>query len=154
MRGENSHFSLNCEKETENKKRTTTLTHWNNNFETRNFFFPVDGISRFFGKIKKQSQIIKKKYLNFEKAKKKIRQTARRFEPQKFLVSKLMFQCVIVVVLFLFSSLSRNSEKSENSHHAKIVNYNVFSEFLQMVPKHNFIGPFKLFFVYWVEPLN
>jgi hypothetical protein len=42
-------------------------------------------------------------------------------------------------------SLSRISEKSENSHHAKIINYNAFSEFLQMVPKHNFIGPFKLF---------
>jgi hypothetical protein len=48
--------------------------------------------------------------------------------------------------LFYFLSLSRISEKSENSHHAKIVNYNAFSEFLQMVPKHNFIGPFKLFF--------
>jgi hypothetical protein len=30
--------------------------------------------------------------------------------------------------LFYFLSLSRISEKSENSHHAKIVNYNVFSE--------------------------
>jgi hypothetical protein len=27
LRGENSHFSLKCEKETENKKGTTTLTH-------------------------------------------------------------------------------------------------------------------------------
>jgi hypothetical protein len=32
-----------------------------------------------------------------------------------------------------------------NSHQAKIINYNAFSEFLQMVRKHNFIGPFKLF---------
>jgi hypothetical protein len=51
----------------------------------------------------------------------------------------------VLLSLFYFLSLSRISEKSENSHHAKIVNYNAFSEFLQMVPKHNFIGPFKLF---------
>jgi hypothetical protein len=42
-------------------------------------------------------------------------------------------------------SMCECSEKSENSHRAKIVNYNAFNEFLQMVPKHNFIGPFKLF---------
>jgi hypothetical protein len=47
--------------------------------------------------------------------------------------------------LFYLLSLSRISEKSENSHHAKIVNHNAFSEFLQIVPKLNFIGPFKLF---------
>jgi hypothetical protein len=51
----------------------------------------------------------------------------------------------VLLSLFYFLSLSRISEKSENSHHAKIVNYTTFSEFLQMVPKHNFIGPFKLF---------
>jgi hypothetical protein len=51
----------------------------------------------------------------------------------------------VLLSLFYFLSLSRISENSENSHHAKIVNYNAFSEFLQMVPKHNFIGPFKLF---------
>jgi hypothetical protein len=58
---------------------------------------------------------------------------------------------VSVVVPFLFSvSFCRISEKSENSHHAKIVNYNAFNEFLQMIPKHNFIGPFKLFlFIGW-----
>jgi hypothetical protein len=51
----------------------------------------------------------------------------------------------VLLSLFYFLSLSRSSEKIENSHHAKIVKYNAFSEFLQMVPKHNFIGPFKLF---------
>ncbi len=56
------------------------------------------------------------------------------------------FNVWVLLSLFYFLSLSCISEKSENSHHAKIVNYNSFSEFLQMVPKHNFIGPFKLFF--------
>ncbi len=52
-------------------------------------------------------------------------------------------------------SFSHFREKWE-SHHAKIVNYNAFSEFLQMVPKHNIIGPFKLFlfigqpFLVWI----
>jgi hypothetical protein len=52
----------------------------------------------------------------------------------------------VLLSLIYFLSLSCISEKSENSHHAKIVNYNAFNEFLQMVWKHNFIGPFKLFF--------
>ncbi len=56
-----------------------------------------------------------------------------------------MFQCVSVVVSFYLLSLSRISEKNESSHHAKIVNYDEFSEFLQMVPKHNFVETFKLF---------
>ncbi len=51
----------------------------------------------------------------------------------------------VLLSLFYFLSLSHISEKSKNSHHAKIVNYNAFSVFLLMVPKHNFIGPFKLF---------
>jgi hypothetical protein len=51
----------------------------------------------------------------------------------------------VLLSLFYFLSLSRISEKSENSHHAKIINYNAFSEFLQIVPKLNFVGPFKLF---------
>jgi hypothetical protein len=60
----------------------------------------------------------------------------------------------VLLSLFYFLSLSRISEKSENSHHAKIVNYTAFREFLQMVPKHNFIEPFKLFFFigyFWCE---
>ncbi len=55
------------------------------------------------------------------------------------------FNVWVLLSLFYFLSLSHISEKSESSHHAKIVNCNAFSEFLQMVPKHNFIGPFKLF---------
>jgi hypothetical protein len=57
----------------------------------------------------------------------------------------IVSMCECCCPFFYFLSLSRISEKSENSHHAKIVNYNAFSEFLQMVPKHNFIGPFKFF---------
>jgi hypothetical protein len=51
----------------------------------------------------------------------------------------------------MFRAVRNN--KSEKSHQAKIVNYNAFSEFLQMVPKHNFIGPFKLFFFIGQEKL-
>jgi glycerophosphoryl diester phosphodiesterase len=52
----------------------------------------------------------------------------------------------MLLSLSYFLSLSRISEKSENSHHAKIVNHNTFSEFLQMVQKRNFFELFKLFF--------
>jgi hypothetical protein len=60
LRGENSQFSLNCEKETENKKGQQH-SHIEKIILKRGIFgVPVDGISRFFGRIKKYSQIIKK----------------------------------------------------------------------------------------------
>jgi hypothetical protein len=61
LRGENSDFSLKCKKETENKKKGQQHSHIETIILKRGIFVvPVDGISRFFGRMKKYSQIIKK----------------------------------------------------------------------------------------------
>ncbi len=63
----------------------------------------------------------------------------------------IVSMCECCCPFFIFCLFLAFTEKIENSHHAKIVNYNAFSEFLQMVPKLNFIGPFKLFFFIGLE---